>query len=125
MTNRGRILIFLTAGSLVFPFGIILLNVFGVLSPDIFIAWLTGWGVVFIGFVYELLLVKRGLVKNDKSFIRNTLGAMSVRLFSTIILVFICLVFLELNQNNFIFSILIFYFFYLFIEIVYLNFRSY
>ncbi len=125
MTNRGRIVIFLTAGSLVFPLGLFLFNIFGLLRSDIFSAWMAGWGVVFIGFVYELLLVKKGLVKSDKSFIRNTLGAMSIRLFSTVIMVFICLVFLELNQNNFIFSILIFYFFYLIIEIIYLNLRSY
>ena len=125
MTNRGRIVIFLTAGSLIFPLGLFLFNIFGLLRSDIFNAWMAGWGVVFIGFVYELLLVKKGLVKSDKSFIRNTLGAMSIRLFSTVIMVFICLVFLELNQNNFIFSILIFYFFYLIIEIIYLNLRSY
>jgi hypothetical protein len=125
MTNSGRIAIFLTAGSLVFPLGLILMYIFSIFSVNIFTAWITGWGVVFIGFVYELLLVKKGLAKSDKSFIRNTLGAMSVRLFSTVVMVFICLVFLELNQNNFIFSILIFYFFYLIIEIIYLNFRSY
>jgi hypothetical protein len=125
MTNRGRIVIFLTAGSLVFPLGLFLFNIFGLLRTDIFSAWMAGWGVIFIGFVYELLLVKKGLVKSDKSFIRNTLGAMLIRLFSTVIMVIICLVFLELNQNNFIFSILIFYFFYLIIEIIYLNLRSY
>lgn len=125
MTISDRIVTFLTAGSLLFPLGILLLLIFRLLSSEVSTAWIAGWGVVFIGFVYELLLVKRGLVQSDKSFIRNTLGAMSVRLFSTIILVLICLVFLELNQNNFIFSILIFYFFYLIIEIIYLNFRSY
>ncbi len=125
MTKSGRIVLFLTAGSLVFPSGLILIYIFGLASLNIFTAWVTGWGVVFIGFVFELLLVKRGLVKSDKSFIRNTLGAISVRLFSTLIMVFICLVFLELNQNNFIFSILIFYFFYLINEIIYLNLRSY
>jgi hypothetical protein len=71
------------------------------------------------------LLIKRGLKRGDKSFIRNVLGAISVRLFSTLVLVYICLHFLELNQNNFIFSTFIFYFFYLFIEIFYLNFRKY
>ncbi len=125
MKNTGRIVIFLTAGSLLFPLGLILAYIFGIVSLKIFTAWIAGWGVIFIGFVYELLLVKKGLLKSDKSFIRNTLGVMSIRLFSTVAMVFICLVFLELNQNNFIFSILIFYFFYLIIEIIYLNLRSY
>ncbi len=125
MTKSGRFVLFLTTGSLVFPLGLILLYIVSLISLQIFNAWIAGWGVVFIGFVYELLLVKRGLVRGDKSFIRNTLGAMSLRLLSTVAMVFICLVFLELNQNNFIFSILIFYFFYLIFEIIYLNLRSY
>jgi len=125
MTKSGRIVLFLTGGSLLFPLGLVLTYVFNLLNVNIFTAWMTGWAVVFIGFVSELLLVNRGMVRSPKSFIRNTLGAMSLRLFITLSMVFICLVFLELNQNNFIFSILIFYFFYLIIEIVYLNFRSY
>ncbi len=125
MTKSSRIVLFLTSGSLIFPLGLILIYSLGRFNLPVFAAWITGWGIVFIGFVYELLLIKRGLVKSDKSFIRNALGAMSLRLLSTVIMVFICLVFLELNQNNFIFSILIFYFFYLIIEIIYLNLRSY
>ncbi len=110
-----------------FLFSLLLLTAYfaGVITVSAATAWAAGWAIVFTGFVFELLLVKRGLARSDKSFIRNALGAITIRLFITIAVVIICLVFLELNQNNFIFSILIFYFFYLIIEIIYLNFRKY
>lgn len=115
----------LLKGSLLIPVILIAVYACGLITSGIFSAWLTGWIVVFIGFVFELLLIKRGLPRSDKSFIRNVLGAISGRLFTTLILVYICLSFLELNENNFIFSTFIFYFFYLLIEIFYLNFRKY
>ena len=123
MTYSRRIIYFLITGSLLFPLVLTGTYFLALIQSEVFTAWLIGWLIVFIGFVFELLLAKRGLTADDKSFARNTLWAISVRLFTTLILVFICLVFLELNQNNFIFSILIFYFFYIFIEIFYLNFK--
>jgi len=125
MIYPQRIDYYLITGSLLFPLvltGAYFLSLFHV---EVFTAWLIGWLIVFIGFVFELLLLRRGLAASDKSFVRNILGVISIRLFSTLIMVFICLVFLELSQNNFIFSTLIFYFFYLIIEIFYLNFRNY
>ncbi len=83
-----------------------------------------GWGIVFIGFVTELFFVKRGIGKSDKLFIRNVLGVISIRLFLTLLLVIIALSFLDLSQNNFIFSILFFFIFYLIIEIFYLTFSK-
>jgi hypothetical protein len=125
MIKPGRNVNLLLAGSILIPIILISVYLSGLITPGIFLAWLAGWIIVFAGFVFELLLIKRGLVRGDKSFIRNVLGAMSVRLFTTLILVYICLSFLEFNQNNFIFSTFIFYFFYLLIEIFYLNFRKY
>jgi hypothetical protein len=49
---------------------------------------------------------------------------MVIRLFTTLILVVLVMLFLELNRISFIFSILFFYIFYLAIEIIYLNFRQ-
>lgn len=125
MIQPGRNVNFLLIGTIFIPVILITLYISGLITTGIFSAWLSSWIIVFVGFVFELLLIKRGLMRGDKSFIRNVLGAISVRLFSTLILVYICLSFLELNQNNFIFSIFIFYFFYLLIEIFYLNFRKY
>jgi hypothetical protein len=110
--------------NLFFPIIIFIIYFFSLIALPVFISWLAGWLIVFIGFVFELLLTQRGLTRNDKSFIRNVLGAVMVRLFLTLLLVFISLRFLELNQNNFIFSTFFFYIFYLIIEIFYLNFRN-
>ncbi len=125
MIYRRKIVYFLIIGSLLFPLVLAVIYFLAVIPAEVLTAWLMGWLIVFIGFVFELLLLKRGLTASDKSFVRNVLGAISIRLFTTLIMVFICLVFLELRQNNFIFSTLIFYFFYLIIEIFYLNFRNY
>lgn len=125
MTNPKRYFNFIIIGTILFPLILFAVYSTGKIEHTDFIAWVIGWAIMFTGFTFELSLIKRGLIRSDKSFIRNVLGAISIRLFITLILVFICLIFLELNQNTFIFSILIFYFFYLIIEIFYLNFRNY
>jgi hypothetical protein len=125
MTDTLKIVNFIVIGSVLFPVVVLILAFGGVISESASVAWIVGWIIVFLGFVFELLFVKRGLVRSDKSFMRNILGAVLIRLLTTAVMVYICLSFLELNQNNFIFSILISYFFYLIIEIVYLNFRNY
>jgi hypothetical protein len=125
MNKAGGSIYLLLTGTVLVPGVLIAVFLGQWITPEIFIAWVISWLIVFTGFVFELLLIRRGLVRGDKSFIRNVLGAISVRLFCTLLLVYICLQFLELNQNNFIFSTFIFYFFYLFIEIFYLNFRKY
>jgi hypothetical protein len=110
--------------SLLFPIVIIILYTFHIIRPDILSSVLIGWGIVFLGFVVEVLFIKRGIKRNPKSFIRNILGAISIRLFLMLALVYTCLIFLELNQNNFIFSTFFFFIFYLIIEIFYLNLRN-
>ncbi len=125
MNKTGGSIYLLLAGTILIPLALITVYLTQWITPEIFIAWIISWLIVFTGFVFELLLIRRGLKRGDKSFIRNVLGAILTRLFSTLLLVYICLHFLELNQNNFIFSTFFFYFFYLFIEIFYLNFRKY
>ena len=125
MTFSGRTLSYLLSGSLFFPLVIVSAWFLDLISVTIFMSWIIGWTIVFAGFVIELLFIRRGLSASDKLFIRNVLGAISIRLFLTVILISICLLFLELSRNNFIFSIFIFYIFYLIIEIFYLNVRRY
>lgn len=122
MNNTKRFLFILS--NLFLPLAILFLYFFDLINTGVVISWIIGWGIVFLGFVFELGLFKRGLGKGDKSFIRNILGALIIRLFFTLILVFLSIRFLELNQNNFIFSVFFFYIFYLINEIFYLNFRS-
>lgn|SRR5574338_245370 len=125
MTKTKSPVEYLVIGTFIIPLLITAAHFAGYIARPFFISTIIGWMIIFIGFVFEIWLIKRGLGGSDKSFIRNVLGAISIRLFATLILVLICLVFLELNRNNFIFSILIFYFIYLIIEVFYLNFRKY
>lgn len=97
------------------------LNIFSIGQINsITIAFVISSFNAFIGMV----LVKSGLNKTDKIFFRRAIGGMVLRLFMTLLLVVLVLVFLELNRISFIFSILFFYIFYLVIEIIFLNFRQ-
>ncbi len=123
MINAKRFTYIFLLFNLFFPLIILVLYFFNLINIDIFWSWIIGWVIVFGGFIFELLLFTRGIEKGDKSFIRNILGAIIVRIFITLILLFLILRFLELNQNNFIFSVFFFYIIYLINEILYLNFR--
>jgi hypothetical protein len=125
MINPKRFVNFVIIGTILFPLLLVAAYSASKIKLPELLAWESGWVIIFTGFAFELLLINRGLLRSDKSFMRNVLGAISIRLIITLMLVIICLIFLELNQNTFIFSILIFYFFYLIIEIFYLNFRIY
>lgn len=107
--------------NLLFPLIIFFLYYLNLITPSAFASWIIGWLLIFTGFLLELWFIKRGIHSDNKSFIRNILGAVTARLLCTLILIFIALRLLELNQNNFIFSIFIFYIFYLICEILYLN----
>lgn len=97
------------------------LNIFSIGQINsITIAFVISSFNAFIGMVF----VKSGLNKTDKIFFRRAIGGMVLRLFMTLLLVVLVLVFLELNRISFIFSILFFYIFYLVIEIIFLNFRQ-
>ncbi len=97
------------------------LNIFSIGQINsITIAFVISSFNAFMGMVF----VKSGLNKTDKIFFRRAIGGMVLRLFMTLLLVVLVLVFLELNRISFIFSILFFYIFYLVIEIIFLNFRQ-
>ncbi len=95
-----------------------------IISGSFFSAAAAAFGITTINFSLGILFIKLGINKEDKTFIFSILGGMVFRVMLMLGLVFISLVFLELSQNNFIFSILFFYILYLFIEIVYLNLRK-
>jgi hypothetical protein len=73
---------------------------------------------------FGVISIKSGISKPEKVFLRRLLGGMVIRFFTTLIMVILALLFLELNRISFIFSILFFYIFYLIVEIIYLNFRQ-
>ncbi len=83
-----------------------------------------GGGLTTVNFLLGLLAIKLGISRSDKIFISSILGGMVIRLFLLLGMVFISLKFLEINHNSFIFTVLIFYIYYLIIEIFYLNFKK-
>ena len=81
-------------------------------------------GLTTINFLLGFLAIKIGFSRSDKIFITSILGGMLFRLILLLRIVFISLKFLEINDNSFIFTVLIFYIYYLIIEIFYLNFKK-
>lgn len=71
-----------------------------------------------------LFSIKMAINKSEKTFIKWILGAIIIRMFATLLIVVLILIFLEINRISFIFSILFFYVYYLISEIIFLIFRS-
>jgi len=80
--------------------------------------------VGFSNFVLGLVFIFIGINRPDKFFLMTFYGGILIRLFVLSVIVVLIMKFLEINANNFIFSLLFFYFFYLTVEIIYLNFRK-
>ncbi len=85
---------------------------------------LIGDFLAFLNFILGLLFVSWGLNRPNKEFLASLFGGLLIRLSLLLILLTSTLIFLEINEISFIFSILFFYFFYVIIEIIYLNFRE-
>ncbi len=85
---------------------------------------LIGDFLAFLNFIIGLLFVSWGLNRPNKEFLASVFGGLLIRLSLLLILLTSTLIFLEINEISFIFSILFFYFFYVIIEIIYLNFRK-
>ncbi len=90
----------------------------------IFKSILIGDFLAFLNFILGLLFVFWGLNRPNKEFLASLFGGLLIRLSLLLILLTSTLIFLEINEISFIFSILFFYFFYVIIEIIYLNFRE-
>jgi hypothetical protein len=80
--------------------------------------------VGFTNFLLGLVFLFIGINRPDKIFLMSFYGGILFRLFILSVIVVIIIKTLEINVNNFIFSLLFFYFFYLTVEIIYLNFRK-
>lgn len=92
-----------------------------IVSGNLFYSILASAIITTLNFIAGYFSIQFSMEKSPDSFIKIFFGVLILRLFGMLILVFICLKFLELNGNSFIFSILFFYVFYLIIEILYLN----
>jgi hypothetical protein len=103
---------------------IIILYLYNVIGGKSFLSILLGAGITFLSFLIGIWFFKIGINKSNSIFFISILGGIVFRLILTLIAVLMCLLFLELNRLSFIFSIFIFYFLHLSIEIIYLNLRK-
>ena len=124
MISAKKILLF---GILFGIFSLLILagsTIFAASNRIIFKSILYGDFLAFLNFVLGLLFVFRGHNRPNKEFLVSLFGGLLIRLSLLLILLTSTLIFLEINEISFIFSILFFYFFYVIIEISYLNFRE-
>ena len=95
-----------------------------VINSAFYFSFLVAGILTTINFIFGILSIKYSLDKSLNRFLILFLGGMVVRLLLMLGAVFVCLKFLELKWNNFIFSILILYVFYQIIEIYYVIYRN-
>jgi hypothetical protein len=113
-----------------FSIGILSLLILAILSlsdtsdKNLLRSILIGDLLAFVNFVIGILFVLWGINRSDKKFLVSLYGGLLLRLTLLLILLISTLIFLEINEISFIFSILFFYFFYVMVEIIYLNLRE-
>ena len=101
-----------------------LLTLIGASNNIIFKSILIGNFLAFLNFLMGLMFAIWGIKRADKEFLASLFGGLIIRLSLLLVLLTSTLIFLEINEISFIFSILFFYFFYVIIEIIYLNLRK-
>lgn len=73
-----------------------------------------------INFIIAAVSVEKSYKKPHKNVLNSFLKWMGVRVVIMVLLIIISLKFLDINQNSFIFSTLIYYIYYLIIEVIYI-----
>jgi hypothetical protein len=101
-----------------------MLTLIAVSNNIIFKSILIGNFLAFLNFLLGLMFAIWGIKRADKEFLASLFGGLIIRLSLLLVLLTSTLIFLEINEISFIFSILFFYFFYVIIEIIYLNLRK-
>ena len=74
-----------------------------------------------LNFMIGFLTIRLGLNKPNKSFLIIVFGGVVIRFFLIFALIILTLSFLYVRMNSFIFTIFIFYFYYLIVEVLYLK----
>ncbi len=90
-------------------------NFYSIILPAVFIL---------VSFHLAIFFQFRAEKKQNQEFIGTILIGMGIRLFLLFIFTITSLIFLDINKNSFIFSVLIFYIYYLTIEIIYTCIRN-
>lgn len=106
---------------------LIIFSIFAFLGTENIIKYksiLFGDLLAFFNFLLGLIITYWGIKKSNKQFLISVYGGILFRLSLMVLLLISTLIFLEINEISFIFSNLFFYFFYVIIEITYLNHRE-
>ena len=124
MKSAEKILLFGIAFGIFSLLLLALLTLIGASNNIIFKSILIGNFLAFLNFLLGLMFATWGINRADKEFLASLFGGLIIRLSILLVLLTSTLIFLEINEISFIFSILFFYFFYVVIEIIYLNLRK-
>jgi hypothetical protein len=124
MKSDKKILLFGISFGLISLLVLAILTLINVSNNNIFKSILIGNSLAFLNFILGLIFVFWGINRADKEFLASLFGGLLVRLSLLLVLLTSTLIFLEINEISFIFSVLFFYFFYVIIEIIYLNLRK-
>jgi len=90
----------------------------------IFKSILLGNLLAFINYLLGVFFINFGMNKSDSIFLQSVFAGVLSRLIILLLSVFLTLKFLEINDFNYIFSLLLFYIFYIIIEVFYLILRK-
>lgn len=104
--------------------GILILYASQTIDKLTFLSIALAAAVSLINFLLGIWFYKIGINRSNSIFFISVLGGIVIRLIVMLMAVLMCLIFLELNRISFIFSIFIFYFLHLSIEVIYLNLRK-
>jgi hypothetical protein len=124
MKSAKRILLFGISFGIISLLILAMLTLIAVSNKIIFKSIFIGNFLGFLNFLLGLMFVTWGINRAYKQFLTSLFGGLLIRLSLLLVLLTSTLIFLEINEISFIFSILFFYFFYVIIEIIYLNFRK-
>jgi hypothetical protein len=124
MKSAKKVLIFGVSFGIFSLLALAMINLLTVSNNIIFKSILIGNFLAFLNFLMGLMFATWGINRTDKQFLASLFGGVIIRLSLLLALLTSTLIFLEINEISFIFSILFFYFFYVIIEIIYLNLRK-
>jgi hypothetical protein len=121
MKLANRILLFGISFGIISLLVLAMLSFIAVSDKIIFKSIFIGNFLGFLNFILGMMFVTWGINRAYKQFLASLFGGLLIRLSLLLVLLTSTLIFLEINEISFIFSILFFYFFYVIIEIIYLN----
>ena len=124
MKSAKKILLFGISFGIISLLILAMLTLIAVSNKIIIKSIFIGNFLAFLNFLLGLMFVNWGINRAYKQFLVSLFGGLLIRLSLLLVLLTSTLIFLEINEISFIFSILFFYFFYVITEIIYLNFRK-